>query len=92
MIINYQTIDTPENAYRKISEIITDEYIANLKLSAKVEYDDNQLWIKGTGKGFKLTLQFLDEGCEIDLNLSFILRPLKSKLLSKIEKELNENM
>ena len=92
MIISYNKFQNAEVAYQKISEIITEDYIANFKLNATVEYDDKTFQIKGSGKGFDLTLKFLEKGCEVNLNLSFLLRPLKSKVLSKIEKELSENL
>ena len=92
MVISYNKFQNAEIAYQKISEIITEDYIANFKLNTTVEYDDKTFQIKGSGKGFDLTLKFLEEGCEVHLNLSLLLRPLKSKVLSKIEKELSENL
>ena len=84
MVISYNKFQNAEIAYQKISEIITEDYIANFKLNATVDYDDKAFQIKGSGKGFDLTLSFLEEGCEVNLNLSLLLRPLKSKMLSFI--------
>lgn len=90
--IDYKNLNGREAAYTKVKSIVTPEYTQKFQVQADVAYDDANKIIKSTGKGFTLTLCFFDTYCEADLDLSFLLKPLKGKILSKIEDQIAKNL
>lgn len=90
--IDYKTANGRDNAYDKAKAVITPEYTQKFQVKADVAYDDVKKIITSSGQGFTLTLCFFDKHCEADLDLSFLLRPLKSKILSKIEDQIAKNL
>lgn len=90
--IDYKTMTGRDAAYEKVKSVITPEYTAKFQVKADVAYDDVKKIIKSTGPGFTLTLCFFDTYCEADLELSIILRALKSKILTKIEDQIAKNL
>lgn len=90
--IDYKTQSGRDAAYAKVKSVITPEYTEKFQVKADVAYDDSKKIIKSTGKGFTLTLCFFDTYCEADLDLSLLLRPLKSKILGKIEDQIAKNV
>lgn len=90
--IDYKTVTGKDAAYAKVKSVITPEYTQKFQVKADVAYDDAKKIIKSTGKGFTLTLCFFDSHCEAELDLSIILKPLKSKILGKIEDQIAKNL
>lgn len=90
--INYKNITSRDEAFLKIKSLITPEYIQKFQVKADVTYDENKKIVKATGSGFTLTLGFCDTYCDVDLELSLLLRALKSKILSKIEDQVSKNL
>jgi hypothetical protein len=90
--IDYLTIKGSDAAYAKIKSVITPEYAQKFQVKADVAYDDAKKVIKSTGAGFTLTLSFFDTYCEADLDLSLLLRALKSKILAKVVSEVSKNV
>jgi hypothetical protein len=90
--IDYKTVNGRDAAYTKVKSVITPEYTQKFQVKADVAYDDIKKIIKSTGSGFTLTLCFFDTYCEADLELSIILRALKSKILTKIEDQISKNL
>lgn len=87
MKINYQKVTTKEQAYTAAKSAITPELIDRFKVKADINYDDSNSVVSAKGKGFTLNISFYESECEIDLDLSFMLKPLKSKILEGIEKQ-----
>ncbi|MGZ3787271.1 MAG: hypothetical protein ACXVLQ_02040 [Bacteriovorax sp.] len=90
--IDYREAKSSAEAYNKCKSVITPEYTQKFQVKADVAYDDANKKIKSTGAGFTLTLCFFDTYCEADLDLSFILRALKPKILAKIEEQVKKNI
>lgn len=90
--IDYKAVSGKDAAYAKVKSIVTPEYTKKFQVEADVAYDDSKKIIKSTGKGFTLTLSFFDTYCEADLDLSFFLKPLKTKIMSKIEDQIAKNL
>lgn len=87
MKINYDKVTTKEEAYTAAKAAITPELIDRFKVKAEINYDDANSIVSAKGKGFALNISFYDTECEIDLDLSFMLKPIKSKILEGIEKQ-----
>jgi hypothetical protein len=90
--INYKNITNRDEAFLKIKSLITPEYIQKFQLKAEVTYDHQNKIVKAKGSGFTLILSFLDTHCDIDLELSLLLRALKSKIMTKIEDQISKNL
>jgi hypothetical protein len=90
--IDYQKITNADDAYAKVKTIITPEYIEKFQVKADVTYDDAKKLVTAKGSGFTLTLCFLPQYCETDLDLSFLLKPLKGKILEKIEGQIKKHL
>lgn len=87
--INYQKCASKEEAYSAVKAAITPETIEKFKVSADLEYLDGQNKINAKGKGFDLKIDFLEDSVELDLSLSFMLKPFRGKILEGLEKQLN---
>ena len=90
--IDYKNVTNKDEAFLKVKSLITPEYIQKFQVKADVVYDDSKKIVKATGSGFTLTLSFLDQCCDVDLELSLLLRALKSKILEKIEGQISKNL
>ena len=90
--VNYINVTKCDEAFFKIKSLITPEYIQKFQVKAAISYDETKKILKATGSGFTLTLSFFDTYCDIDLELSLILRALKSKILAKIEDQIKKNL
>lgn len=84
--ILYQKLKNKDEAYVAVKEAVTPEMLARFQVKAELEYKEDLIVAKG--KGFQLDMGFDDDGCWYKLDLSFVLRPLKKKILSSIEKQL----
>ena len=87
--INYQKMASADEAYKKVKSFITPEYIEKFQVKADIQSDDTAKKVIAKGSGFTLTLEFFESYCEADLELSLILRALKSKFMSKIEEQIS---
>lgn len=90
--INYRNVTSSDEAFRKVQSHITPEYIQKFQVKADVVCDEQKKTIKASGSGFTLLLIFLENHCEVDLELSLILRALKSKIMAKIEDQISKNL
>ncbi len=90
--IDYKNVTNSDEAYAKVKTLITPEYIEKFQVKADVKYDDAKKLVTAKGSGFTLTLCFEPKACDVDLDLSFLLKPLKSKILEKIEGQIKKNL
>ncbi len=90
--IDYTTSTSAQEAYDKVKSAITPEYAQKFQVKADVVYDDENKIIKSTGPGFTLTLSFHGNHCNANLDLSIILRALKSKIMAKVEEQVRKNI
>lgn len=87
MKISYEKVTSKNEAYTAAKAAITPELIDRFKVKADVNYDDGNSIVSAKGKGFELKIQFFDTECEINLDLSFMLKPLRGKIEEGIEKQ-----
>ncbi len=88
VVVNYSKATTAEEAFDIASKGITAEYIAKYQVQAELEYLKDQRQIRATGKGFTLTLSFKESEALLDVDLAFLLKPLKKKITESVEKKL----
>ena len=90
--VAYEKYSSAAEAYAFTKSKITDAYIASFQVKADVSYDDSNHKMSAKGKGFELNMDFKDDHVVIDLDLSFMLKPLKKPVLTRIEGELKGNV
>lgn len=87
--VGYNKASSKEEAYQAVKQAITPATIEKFKVSAELEYLDANHKIVAVGKGFDLKIDFVEDGVGLDLSLSFMLKPFKTKILEGLEKQLN---
>lgn len=88
--IPYENLSSASEAYEAIKSQITPETLAQWKIKADFDYKSDDLQIVAKGKGFELTVNFTDQAAVVDLELSFLLKPLRGKITSSLESELKK--
>ena len=86
--VEYNKLKDKIEAYAAVKEAVTPEMLAKFQVKAQLEYKEDLITAKGTG--FKLDMGFDESGCWYKLDLSFLLKPLKGKILAGIEKQLQK--
>jgi len=85
--IDYMNVTNKEEAYQAVKGAVTPELLAKWKVKADINYDDANHEVHAKGTGFGLTVNFDEKHCEVKLDLSFLLKPLKAKILEGLEKQ-----
>jgi hypothetical protein len=86
--IDYTRHEDKMSAYHSVKTNITPEVIARFNVKADMYYDDNLPMITATGKGFTVTMKFDDSLVDLDLDLSFLLKPARGKIEEMLTKQL----
>ncbi len=87
---SYKKVGSKDEAYEKVKSEITPEYVEKFKVKADIDYNDSDKTIKAKGKGFGLDIIFKEDKVELGLDLSFLLKPLKSKILESFERKIEK--
>lgn len=90
--VDYKNVANKDEAYEEALKQITPEYIAKWKIKADIAYDKDQGEIKAQGKGFTLCLNFKEEHCAVDLELSFLLKPVRGTVLDAVKNKLEKHL
>lgn len=85
--LSYNKVDNQADAFRTVKKSITPAHMEKYKVKANFDYDESNHRITAKGKGFTLKVDFKDSAAELNLDLSFMLKPLKGQVLASLEKE-----
>ena len=88
--VPYANTTNKDEAFDMAMEQITEEYIAKFNVKAEVKTDKATGNITATGKGFKLALDFKEDGVEISSEFGFLLKAFKGKVIETIERKLKK--
>lgn len=88
MIVPYKKHKNAKEAYETIKGRLTESYFKRFKIKGEFKYDSKKMTILAKGTGFTFTLQFKEKEAQGDLEVSLLLRPLKSTILSTVESNL----
>jgi hypothetical protein len=88
--VPYSNVTTKDEAFDVACAQITEEYIAKFNVKADVQTDKAAGTIVAKGKGFKLALNFKDDGVELSSEFGLLLRAFKGKVLETIERKLQK--
>ncbi len=89
--VSYYNASSASEAYNLAKEQITPDYVAKFNIPCDINYTPGSR-IEATGKGFTLTINFTESAAEVDLELSFMYKPFKNKVLEKIESKLKKTV
>ncbi len=90
--VNYNKATNADEAFGIVKAYITPEFLNKFQVKVGVDYDLANKIVKATGSGFTLKLIFRETHCEADLDLSFLLKPLKGSIAEKIQDKLNRHL
>ncbi len=88
--IEYKKSESKKDAYKRVKKKITAEMLAKYKIETELIYDDENCSIRGKGNGFDFNLDFYDNEVCGDLNLSFLFKPFKAKVIESLEKKIKK--
>ena len=86
--VPYKSVGNDKEAFLLLKEKLDPEFLSQFKLKIEVELDEESLLIKGKAKGFDVSFKFCERDCLVDLSLSLLLRPLKTKIVKGLQKGL----
>jgi hypothetical protein len=84
--IPYAKVSDAQSAYDLVKNHLPGT-LSHLKVSADINYDDTSKKISASGKGFTMKVDFSPSDVNINIDLSFLLKPLKGKIAETIEKQ-----
>ena len=90
--VNYNKATNANNAFEIVKAYITPEFLDKFSVKVVVNYDETNKCMQAKGSGFTLDLLFKETHCEAKLDLSFLLKPLKSSILEKVQDKLNRHL
>lgn len=90
--IDYSNLTNADDAFKKAKSVITPSYIEKFNVKADITYDEAKRTVKAKGSGFKLDLCFFDNYCDLNVDLSFLLKPLKGKIVEMLEAQIKKNI
>ncbi|OIQ15904.1 MAG: hypothetical protein BM556_16540 [Bacteriovorax sp. MedPE-SWde] len=89
--VKYYVASSASEAFELAKAQITPEYVAKFNVPANITYPGNHT-INAKGKGFDLSLFFEETECRVEIKLSFLLKPVKGKVLDTIENKLKKTV
>lgn len=87
--IPYTQITDKKQGYEAAKQRIP-EVIEKFGVKADVKTDDANCSFSAKGTGFEAKLTFLEKECVINVDLGFLLKPLKGKITEVIEKQVKK--
>lgn len=78
-----------KDGYEAAKKIIP-EVISKFGIKADVKNDDAKTTLNAKGTGFDAKIEFAETEAILSVDLSFLLKPLKGKILETIEKQIKK--
>lgn len=92
LTIPFTKATSQSEAFELAKEAITPEYVAKFNVQADISYVADKGEIVAKGKGFTLSLFLSDNDCNVKLELSFLLKPLRKTILEKVENKVRKTL
>ncbi len=87
--VPYSSITDKKQGYDLAKKLIP-EVISKFNVSAEVKNDDANTTMLAKGSGFEAKIEFRETEAIIHLDLGFLLKPFKGKILETIEKQIKK--
>jgi hypothetical protein len=87
--ISYQNVTDKAQAY-ELAKTQVPQALAKFGVSADVQHRDQDFSLTAKGKGFDVSLKFLETEALLELELGFLLKPLRGKILEVLERQIKK--
>lgn len=87
--VPYSQITDKKQGYDKAKTLIP-EVISKFGVTAEVKNDDATTTLSAKGTGFEAKIEFRDQEAVVNVDLGFLLKPFKGKILETIEKQIKK--
>lgn len=87
--VPYSQITDKKQGYEQAKKLIP-EVISKFGVSADVKNDDSSSTLSAKGSGFEAKIQFTETEAIVNVDLGFLLKPFKGKILDTIEKQIKK--
>lgn len=87
--VPYSQITDKKQGYEQAKKLIP-EVIAKFGVQADVNNDDSSSTLKAKGSGFEAKIEFKDTEAVVNVDLGFLLKPFKGKIMETIEKQIKK--
>ncbi len=87
--VPYSQITDKKTGYDQAKKLIP-EVISKFGVSADVKNDDANTTLSAKGSGFNATIEFREAEAVVSVDLGFLLKPFKAKILETIEKQIKK--
>lgn len=87
--VPYAQITDKKQGYEEAKKLIP-EVIQKFGVTADMQNDDANSTVFAKGSGFSAKIQFTDTEAIVNVDLGFLLKPFKGKILETIEKQIKK--
>ncbi len=87
--IPYSQITDKKQGYDQAKKLIP-EVISKFGVSADVKNDDTTSTLIAKGSGFEAKIEFRETEAIVNIDLGFLLKPFKGKIMDTIEKQIKK--
>ena len=87
--VPYAQITDKKLGYEQAKKLIP-EVISKFGVSAEVHNDDATSTLKAKGSGFEAKIEFKETEAVVNVDLGFLLKPFKGKIMETIEKQIKK--
>lgn len=87
--VPYANITDKKQGYEAAKKLIP-EVIQKFGVKADTKLDDSTSTINAKGTGFTANIQFTEQEAIVTVDLGFLLKPLKGKILETIERQIKK--
>lgn len=87
--VPYSQITDKKQGYEQAKKLIP-EVIQKFGVSADIKNDDANTTLSAKGSGFEAKIAFTETEAVVSVDLGFLLKPFKGKILDTIEKQIKK--
>jgi hypothetical protein len=87
--VPYAQITDKKQGYEAAKKLIP-EVIAKFNVKADIKNDDANSLLTAKGSGFEAKIQFTETEAIVNVDLGFLLKPFKGKILEVLEKQIKK--
>ncbi|MFP5490811.1 MAG: polyhydroxyalkanoic acid system family protein [Bacteriovoracia bacterium] len=87
--VPYANVTDKKQAYEAAKKLVP-EALAKFGVKADVKQDDAISKLVAKGSGFEAQIHFVDGEAHVTVDLGFLLRPLKGKVLEALERQIKK--
>jgi hypothetical protein len=87
--VPYVNVTDKKQAYEAAKKLVP-EALAKFGVKADVKPSDATTTLSAKGSGFEVQISFTDTEAQVKLDLGFLLKPLKGKVLEALERQIKK--